>query len=148
MEIVKSFQEIASHEMKNKTSKNQERITIKKARKIEITNVDKELPDDVRAFYKGLIRYGIFIRDYRGKSVRGKVVPRLILRGLLIPYFKITFSKRDNISMSWDEFIDFLQNPTTFTEHWKKKNKVDTINRQEDSSIINQISLLEEEEKS
>jgi len=130
VEIVKSFQEIASHEMKTKTSKNQNQITIKKARRIEITNVDKELPDDVRAFYKGLIRYGIFIRDYRGKSVRGKVVPRLILRGLLIPYFKITFSKRDSISMSWDDFINFLRNPTDFSEQWKKKNKADAICQQ------------------
>lgn len=117
--IVKAFQEIASHEMKTKTSKNQDKAPIKKARKIEITNVDKELPDSVRAFYKGLIRYGIFIRDYRGKSVRGKVVPRLVLRGLLIPYFKITFSKRDNISMSWDDFIKFLLDPVDFSKRWK-----------------------------
>jgi len=123
VEIVKSFQEIASYEMKTKTSKNQNRITIKKARKIEITDTDKEhLPDDVMPFYRGLIRYGIFIRDYRGKSVRGKVVPRLYLRGSLIPYFKITFSKRDNIQMSWDSFIDFLREPSDFAEKWKENN--------------------------
>jgi serine/threonine protein kinase len=123
VEIVKSFQEIASHEMKTKTSKNQQHNTIKKARKIEITNADKEdLPEDVRSYYKGLIRYGIFIRDNKGKSVRGRVAPRLYLRGSLIPFFKITFSKRDSISMSWEDFIEFLRKPSIFAERWVRHN--------------------------
>ncbi|MCL2312956.1 MAG: protein kinase, partial [Firmicutes bacterium] len=86
VDIVKSFQEITSFELKTKTSKNQNNITIKKARRIEITNVDKDIPVEIVPYYRGLIRYGIFIRDYRGKSVRGKVVPRLVLKGSLIPY--------------------------------------------------------------
>ncbi len=144
--IVKAFQEIASFEMKTKTSKNQDRITIKKARKIEITNLNNELPDDIRAYYTGLIRYGIFVRDYRGKSIRGKVVPRLVLRGLLIPYFKITFSKRDNISMSWDDFTEFLRNPDSFAEQWKK-NDSNTLKNNSDTQTgenVYQMSLFTE----
>lgn len=130
VDIVKSFQEITSFELKTKTSKNQDKMPIKKARRIEITNVDKDLPPEIIPYYRGLIRYGIFIRDYRGKSVRGKVVPRLVLKGSLIPYFKITFSKRDSIFMSWDEFIEFLSNPSAFSEYWKSKSlKTNTENR-------------------
>jgi len=121
IEIVKCFQEVASFEMKTKTSKNLDKYPIKKARRIEITNVDKELPYELVPYYRGLIRYGIFIRDNRGKSVRGKVVPCLILKGSLIPYFKITFSKRDSVSMNWDEFMDFLRDPEAFTSYWKSK---------------------------
>jgi|GEM_PF-2780242 len=152
VEIVKSFQEIASYEMKTKTSKNQKRDPIKKARRIEITNADKsDLPEAVKSFYKGLIRYGIFIRDYRGKSVRGKVVPRLVLRGLLIPYFKITFSKRDSISMSWDEFIDFLRNPSDFSKRWKEKNNIGKKTEQLDgcdnkTDNVLQLDLFERSE--
>jgi hypothetical protein len=127
VEIVRAFQEIASFELKNNTSKNIDRITIKKARRIEITNADEELPCDMVSFYKGLIRYGIFVRDYRGKSIRGKVVPRLVLRGLLIPYFKLTFSKRDSIQMSWKDFIEFLQNPTQFRKIGQRNSIVPEI---------------------
>jgi serine/threonine protein kinase len=138
VEIVKSFQEIASHEMKTKTSKNQQHIPIKKARKIEITNADNEdLPDDVRPYYRGLIRYGIFIRDNKGKSVRGRVAPRLYLRGSLIPFFKITFSKRDSISMSWDNFITFLREPSAFAKRWKENNVCET------SLYCEQLNLFE-----
>ena len=65
-------------------------------------------------FYKGMIRYGLFIRDVRGKSVRGKIAPRLVLRSLLIPYFTLSFSKRDSISMGKDDFIRFISCPDSF----------------------------------
>lgn len=119
-DIVEAFHEVASFDLKNKNSKNQDRNTIKKARRIEITNVEAELPPEAHDYYRGLIRYGIFIRDYRGKSVRGKIVPRLYLRSRLIPYFKLTFSKRDHISMNWDEFKMFLLEPREYVKAYKK----------------------------
>ena len=122
VEIVKAFQEVASYDLKNKISKNQDSLPIKKARRIEITNVDKELNGDALDYYKGLIRYGVFIRDYRGKSVRGKIVPRLYLRSRLIPYFRLTFSKRDSISMSWEDFNKFLLSPNDYAREYISNN--------------------------
>lgn len=148
--IVKSFQEIASYELRNRFSKNLETNPIKKARRIEILSVDRDLPEHVKRYYKGLIRYGIFIRDNRGKSVRGKVVPRLILRGALIPYFKITFSKRDSISMSWESFISFLEDPLNFTKKWKDKmsqeNKLRGIDAQTEGGSIQIPMVFTEDE--
>jgi serine/threonine protein kinase len=120
-EIIKAFHEIASYDLKNKTSKNLGKTTIKKARRIEVTSVENELTGPALDYYKGLIRYGVFIIDYRGKSVRGKIVPRLILRSSLIPYFKLTFSKRDSITMSWEEFNTFLLHPNKFLKLYKKE---------------------------
>jgi serine/threonine protein kinase len=119
--IAMAFGEISKFDLKTKTSKNQKGYPIKQARRIEITNVDKDLPDDIKDYYKGLVRYGVFIRDYRGKSVRGKAVPRLVLRGLLVPYFAITFSKRDNITMNWNDFCYFLKNPKQAAQKYISK---------------------------
>ena len=80
----------------------------------------KNCADQLYEYYKGLIRYGVFIRDYRGKSVRGQAVPRLYLRGLLIPYFTLSFSKRDSISLNWEEFCKLLENPLDFTQDFLK----------------------------
>jgi hypothetical protein len=123
--IVNGFHELASFELKNKNSKNQDHNPIKKARKIEITNVNNYLDETAYDYYRGLIRYGIFIRDYRGKSVRGKIAPRLVLRSRLVPLFRLTFSKRDNITMSWDEFKKFLLEPDEFVKDYKNRNKVE-----------------------
>jgi serine/threonine protein kinase len=123
-EIVEAFHDIALDDMKNKISKNEGKITTKKARRIEIKDIKDALPKDVNCYYKGLIRYGIFVRDNRGKSINSKIVPRLVLRGVLIPYFKITFSKRDNITMSWEQFIEFLRHPKTFAETWIRETEV------------------------
>jgi len=45
-----------------------------------------------REIYRDLIRYGLFIRDNRGKSVRGTFVPRLYFRRLLLPYSALALS--------------------------------------------------------
>ena len=128
---------VASHDLKHKNSKNQGRTPIKKARRIEVTNVEGDLPPEADAYYKGLIRYGIFIRDYRGKSVRGRIVPRLFLRSRLIPYFKLTFSKRDSISMSWKDFLLFLNDPKKYAEVYIKRTRLK----------LNQCNLLDTLEK-
>ncbi|MDR1914410.1 MAG: protein kinase [Clostridiales bacterium] len=120
--IVRAFQEIASYELKTKKSKNQGSSPIKKVRRIEISNADHDLTPEAYEYYRGLIRYGIFIRDYRGKSVRGKIVPRLILRGRLIPYFGLTFSKHDSLMMTWEKFQRFLLDPRGYaSDHIKGK---------------------------
>jgi hypothetical protein len=117
-QIADAFQVIASHELKTKEIKNQGAHNPKQARRIELTNFDEDLPDDVREYYRGMIRYGLFIRDYKGKSVRGKAVPRLVLRGLLIPYYTLTFSKHDSITMTFERFCAFLRKPKEFARNW------------------------------
>lgn len=64
--------------------------------------------------YRDLIRYGLFMRDSRGKSVRGAFVPRLYLRRLLLPYCTLALSKRDSVPLSCSEFTDLLLTPDTF----------------------------------
>ena len=65
-----------------------------------------EIIDDFRVeglaaeIYKDLIRYGLFMRDARGKSVRGAMVPRLYLRRFLLPYCTLALSKRDSVPLS------------------------------------------------
>ena len=49
--------------------------------------------------YRDLIRYGLFMRDNRGKSVRGNFVPRWYLRRLLLPYCALALSKRDSVQI-------------------------------------------------
>jgi hypothetical protein len=64
--------------------------------------------------YRDLIRYGLFMRDNRGKSVRGAFVPRLYLRRLLLPYCTLALSKRDSVSLSCDHFRELLLAPDVF----------------------------------
>jgi len=116
--IVDSFCTIADHELHTKFSKNQESNPPKQARRLEIRNSGHILPDEIAPIYKALIRYGVFIRDHRGKSVAGNAVPRLVLRSILIPYYTITFSRRDSIMMNWDEFCEFLESPREFAKNW------------------------------
>lgn len=139
IDILDAFHQITSYELKNKNSKNLKKDTIKKARRIEIANVEKEPNDEMADYYKGLIRYGIFIQDNRGKSVRGKIAPRLFLRGRLIPFLILAFSKRDNITMSWEDFSEFLLTPTDFAKKYINRDK-------NEQPLINdgQKSLFEE----
>jgi serine/threonine protein kinase len=120
-EVVTAFQEIAYFALKYKNAKNQKSNPPKQPRKIELTTAIDKLDEEAFELYRGLIRYGVFIRDYRGKSVRGSAAVRLYLRSLLIPYFRLTFSKRDNISFEWDDFNDFLRNPEDFKKACIKK---------------------------
>jgi len=67
-----------------------------------------------REIYRDLVRYGLFIRDSRGKSVRGSFVPRLFLRRLLLPFGALALSKRDSVSLSCEEFTSLLLKPDAF----------------------------------
>lgn len=64
--------------------------------------------------YRDLIRYGLFMRDSRGKSVRGAFVPRLYLRRLLLPFATLALSKRDSVLLSSDQFTQLLLYPDAF----------------------------------
>lgn len=137
VKIAKCFQEIASFEIKNKNSKNVNQNPPKHARRIEIKEIRDFTKDSIiKEYYKGIIRYGVFLRDNRGKSVRGKAVPRLVLRGLLIPYFTLTFSLRDSVMFSWEDFCEFLEYPDDFAKKFidrqiKSLGEIDTSTGQE-----------------
>lgn len=135
-DIVTAFQEIAYYSLKNKTSKNQSTKPPKQARKIELVTANGNLDPKAREYYKGLIRYGVFIQDYRAKSVRGTAATRLYIRSLLIPYCRLTFSKRDCISLEWDDFNELLLNPKEFKDGYIKKQKTD-------NNDDNQLSLFD-----
>jgi hypothetical protein len=122
VEIAKAFQEISSYFLVNRNSRNVNITPPKQARRIEITSVEY-LEGELYDYYRGILRYGVFIRDYKGKSIRGKVVPRLYLRGLLIPSFRLSFSKRDSITMNWEEFCFFLKDPKSFKIEYISKLK-------------------------
>ena len=121
--IVDYFCDISDFELQTKNSSNEGRTPPKQARRIEITTLNDSIPDEIFPYYKAIIRYGVFIRDLRGKSARGKAVPRLVLRSILIPYYTLSFSKRDNIMMTWEQFCRFLKEPQKFAEDWKKAGK-------------------------
>ncbi len=76
--------------------------------------------------YRDLIRYGIFMRDSRGKSVRGAFVPRLYLRRLLIPYCTLALSKRDSVSLSCARFTQLLLDPDGFRESFAARRLQDS----------------------
>jgi hypothetical protein len=66
--------------------------------------------------YRDLIRYGLFMRDSRGKSVRSTFVPRLYLRRLLLPFCTLALSKRDSVPLSCASFTKLLLEPDKFKE--------------------------------
>lgn len=71
--------------------------------------------------YRDLIRYGLFMRDSRGKSVRGAFVPRLYLRRLLLPYCTLALSKRDSVQMSCSDFVRLLLEPDEFKMSYRSR---------------------------
>jgi len=116
--IADAFGRVAGWELLNLNSKNIEGNPPKQAFRIEVREMpvfegdDKELEE----IYNDLLRYGVFFRDVRGKSQRGVIVPRLYLRRLLIPSYRLTFSKRDNVGMEVKEFLRMLKTPEEFVE--------------------------------
>ena len=73
--------------------------------------------------YRDLIRYGLFMRDNRGKSVRGNFVSRLHLRRLLLPYCALALSKRDSVQIGHRAFELLLLEPDLFRERYSSRRK-------------------------
>ena len=71
--------------------------------------------------YDELLRYSVFFEDDRGKSRRGKTVPRLCLRRFLIPYFNLTFSGRDSIPLEPEDIELLLAEPDRFENKFRKR---------------------------
>jgi hypothetical protein len=118
--VAEAFGEVANWQLRTLNSGNRESNPPKQAFRIEILDA-LVLSEENFKVYTGLLRYGVFFRDARGKSQRGAIVPRLYLRRLLIPSFKLTPSQRDNISVETSEFSLLLSNPEEFVELMKRK---------------------------
>ena len=121
--VVEAFKEAARMELLGPVYAIKEngrpREVPKMAFRIEITD-EFRLEGLEKEIYRDLIRYGLFMRDARGKSVRGAMVPRLYLRRLLLPYCVLALSKRDSVSLSCDWFRKLLLHPDNFMNEWRK----------------------------
>src|SRR5207247_10273026 len=115
-------------------SKNEEGSPPKQASRIEPYE-PFVLSDKAQRFYDELLRYSVFIEDFRGKSRRGSVVPRLYLRRFLIPHFNLTFSTRDSIELEPRDFEAFLCDPKGFEQRFRPKSSDDAQRLQKQEAI-------------
>lgn len=128
-DIVEAFLQVSKYDLchanlNGNTTNEKKYLNPKQAFRIEI--LDKiDLPEDAMNYYEGLIRWHIFFHDYRGKSIRSQINPRLFLHRILIPHGQITFSSRDHIHLQNKELIMLLLDPKKFTEYWIKKRRVE-----------------------
>jgi serine/threonine protein kinase len=124
--IVEAFGNVASSQLKFLESKNESGDPPKQASRIEPYE-PFTLSPAAQELYDELLRYSVFLEDFRGKSRRGNVVPRLYLRRFLIPHFNLTFSKRDSIELESAAFEDFLLNPSGFDKRHRLKSSDDAL---------------------
>jgi hypothetical protein len=101
---------------------NQGALNPRQALRLEILDAF-ELPDRARKIYQALLRWHVFLPDWRGRSVRGFMVPRLFLNRRLVPYARLSFSGKDSISLRSEEFGRLLQDPLHFEGYWRAKSK-------------------------
>jgi serine/threonine protein kinase len=113
VEIVEAFGNVASSYIRHRNSKNESNTPPFQASRIEPFE-DPTLSEEAREIYDNLLRYSVFLEDVRGKSRRGLVVPRLYLRRFLIPFFNLTFSKRDSLELNVVDLHDLLLQPKQF----------------------------------
>lgn len=122
--IVEAFGNVANSHLKFLDSKNEDGSPPKQASRIEPYE-PFALSEEAQRLYDELLRYSVFIEDYRGKSRRGSVVPRLYLRRFLIPHFNLTFSHRDSIELEPADFEAFLMDPGVFDQKQRLKSAED-----------------------
>jgi hypothetical protein len=118
--IVTAFGNVAHSFLKFRNSRNEAGNPPQQASRIEPYE-PFTLSEPAQRLYDELLRYSVFIEDFRGKSRRGKVVPRLYLRRFLIPHFNLTFSTRDSIELEPHEFEQFLLDPATFEDKKRQR---------------------------
>lgn len=139
VEVVTAFGNVAYSYLKFRQSKNEKSNPPHLASRIEPYE-ELKLTESAQKVYNELLRYSIFIEDPRGKSRRGKVVPRLYLRRSLVPHFKLTFSKRDSIGLEPAEIEQLLLEPKRF----EKEQAITSEERKENKEQIKFDKLLDE----
>jgi hypothetical protein len=123
-EIVEAFGEVANYYLCNRISTNVDGRPQWQAFRMEMRDNVQFDDAELEKYYNDLVRYSVFIRDVRGKSQRGAVVPRLYLRRILIPTFRLTFSHRDSIGLEVKEFNTLLRDPGKFVKIMKVKSGI------------------------
>jgi hypothetical protein len=132
--VVESFAKIARQLLLSPMYKLENRYVPRMAFRIEVTD-EFRVDGLAEEIYKDLIRYGMFMRDARGKSVRGAFVPRLYLRRLLLPYATLALSKRDSVQMNCDWFKKLLLTPDKFNAEFTRYVKDKTSKNPEQTSF-------------
>jgi hypothetical protein len=124
-DIVEAFTKVSRYEMtEGPLIANEKARVPKQAFRLEI--LDKfEIGPEAQGYYEGLVRWHIFLQDWRGRSVRGMITPRLYLNRVLIPFCNLTFSSRDHVSLKSAEFASLLIKPKDFPDFWRKKRRRD-----------------------
>jgi len=120
-DIAEAFVKVANLELTEAPLvSNEGRLNPKQAFRLEV--LDRfELSEKAVRYYGGLVRWHIFLQDWRGKSVRGMITPRLYLNRVLLPFSNLTFSSHDNIPLLNQELVSLLETPKDFPEYWKRK---------------------------
>jgi len=122
--IVEAFVEAATRLLNGPTYRMMEngrsREVPRMAFRLEIVD-EFRLDGLAEQIYRDLIRYGLFMVDNRGKSVRGAFVPRLYLRRLLLPFCTLALSKRDSVPLTCEQFRRLLLKPDAFKASLSRK---------------------------
>lgn len=133
VQVVTAFGNVAHSYLKFRNSKNEAGQPPYQASRIEPME-ELNLSHEAQEIYTELLRYSLFVEDPRGKSIRGKVVPRLFLRRLLLPHFNLTFSTRDSLRLETKDIEELLLNPKEF-EKRKVVRKEPNIKEQKDDIL-------------
>ena len=140
-DVVTAFGNVARSYLLHETSTNESGNPPHQASRIEPYG-PLHLSDQAQKILNELLRYSVLIEDPRGKSRRGKVVPRFHLRRYLIPHFNLTFSRRDSIQLENDQLESFLCEPNKFEDKMRLMSKEDAARRRRMDP--NQMNWLED----
>ena len=123
-EIISAFGNVAKSYMQYCDSRNETGSPPRQASRIEPYE-PLALSGKAQGLLNDLIRFSILLRDPRGKSRRGGVVPRFYLRRYLLPHFNLTFSKRDSLELENSDIELLLTVPKAFEKQKRIKSSDD-----------------------
>ena len=121
-DVVSAFGNVARSYLLYETSSNQTGDPPHQASRIEPYE-PLRLSSEAQGILEELLRYSVLIEDPRGKSRRGRIVPRFYLRRYLIPHFQLTFSRRDSLSLENADIELLLSDPQKFEDTWRVRSK-------------------------
>jgi len=130
VQIVTAFGKVAHSYLRFRNSKDKKGNPPYLASRIEPIE-ELNFCREAQKIYKQLLRYSLFIEDPRGKSITGRVVPRLYLRRALLPHFNLAFSKRDSIRLRNEDFELLLLDPKEF----ERSHQVKEVEEPEDDQM-------------
>jgi hypothetical protein len=119
--IVEAFINVSKYEMtKGKLVGNVPYLNPKQAFRLEVVDHFDPTKEAI-GYLEGLVRWHIFLQDWRGRNSRGLITPRLYLNRILIPYSGLTFSSHDHIQLTNADLNSLLERPTQFLAYWKSE---------------------------